>query len=184
MSPGAEAGPDLPGIIGMLVRRNLTLGTAESLTGGQLAAELVAVPGVSAVFLGGVVAYQNTIKSRVLGVSEHLLQAHGSVDADVAGQMAIGICALTGARIGLATTGAAGPEPHDGKAVGTVFVALAWAGELWVEEHHFDGGRAHIRSLAAQAAFVLLAAVLDASVGTSPSQDSPGSRTGTKQFNG
>ena len=175
---------DLPELVGLLARRGLTLATADSLTGGQLAADLVAVPGVSAVFRGGVVAYQNEVKAALLGVSERLLQERGSVDAGVAGQMALGACAATGARIGLATTGAAGPDPHDGKPVGTVFVAVAFDGVLEVAEHHFDGGRAQIRRLAEQSALALLAAVLAADTGSAASQDSLGKQAGTKQIDG
>lgn len=171
-------------IVNLLVHRDLTLATAESLTGGQLAADLVTVPGVSAVFCGGVVAYQNSVKTGLLGVSAHLIQENGSVDAEVAGQMALGACAATGARIGLATTGAAGPEPHGGKPVGTVFVAVAFDGVLKIAEHHFDGGRAQIRKLAGQAAFALLSAVLASDTRTACSQDSLGKQPGTKQIDG
>lgn len=165
---------NVPELVALLVRNQLTLATAESLTGGQVAADLVAVPGVSAVFQGGVVAYQNSVKAKVLGVSEGLLARAGSVDREVAVQMALGVSALTGARLGLATTGAAGPDAHEGKPVGTVFVAVAFDGEVRVEEHHFDGDRVEIRRLAERAVFDLLHAVIEPNTVGQPSQHFPG----------
>lgn len=174
---------DLPELVELMAGRELTLATAESLTGGGLAAELVAVPGVSAVFQGGVVAYQNSVKMALLDVGEELLAERGPVDAAVAEQMALGVCALTGARIGVATTGAAGPEPHGGKPVGTVFVAVALDGRVEVAGHYFDGDRAQIRQSAVESAFALLYAVLVPSTASEPSQDSLGNRPGTKYIN-
>ncbi|AJT42792.1 hypothetical protein UM93_01805 [Psychromicrobium lacuslunae] len=150
-------------MVELLIQRRLSMATAESLTGGGLAAEFAGVPGVSAVFQGGVVAYQNAIKAVVLGVPTELLATVGSVDGEVARQMALGSCRVMKSRVGIATTGAAGPEPHDGKAVGTVFVAVALDGEASFRECHFAGSRAEIRTQAVHAALDLLAEVLGAS---------------------
>ncbi|MEV0847067.1 CinA family protein [Streptomyces sp. NPDC049954] len=102
-----------------------TLAVAESLTGGLVAAEITAVSGASRAFRGSVTAYATDLKHRVLGVDAALLERNGAVDAEVAAQMAEGVRRILGADWGLATTGVAGPEPQDGKAVGTVFVAVA-----------------------------------------------------------
>ncbi|MFJ2509011.1 CinA family protein [Arthrobacter citreus] len=140
------------------------IAAAESLTAGMVAAELGTVPGASAVLQGGVVAYQNSVKEQVLGVDGALLQSAGSVDARVAEQMAAGVRRLLKADIGISTTGVAGPEPHDGKPVGTVFIGVAaGAGSTSREFHvefHFAGDRASIRSQACAAALDLLAAEL------------------------
>jgi len=142
------------------------IAAAESLTAGMVAAELGTVPGASAVLQGGVVAYQNSVKEQVLGVDGALLQSAGSVDARVAEQMAAGVRRLLKADIGISTTGVAGPEPHDGKPVGTVFIGVAaGAGSTSREFHvefHFAGDRASIRSQACAAALDLLAAELGA----------------------
>ena len=116
---------------GVLIQRGLSIAVAESLTGGLLAASLCSVPGISAVFRGGIVAYQTPLKHALLGVDAELLAARGAVDPDVAQQMAEGVrqrMATSGqADIGLSTTGVAGPDPQDGHAVGTVFVGIATA---------------------------------------------------------
>ena len=109
----------------LLLARGETLAVAESLTGGALAAAVVAVPGVSATFRGGVVAYATELKSELLGVDAALLAARGPVDPDVAVAMAAGVRERLGATWGLATTGVAGPDPQDGHPPGVCFVAVA-----------------------------------------------------------
>lgn len=112
-----------------LIRHGRTLAVAESLTGGLLAGALCSVPGISAVFRGGVVAYQTPLKHVLLGVDSELLDSNGAVNPEVARQMAEGarqrLAVMTPADIGLATTGVAGPDPQDGHPVGTVFVGIA-----------------------------------------------------------
>ncbi|MFB9074206.1 CinA family protein [Citricoccus parietis] len=112
-------------VVQLLIRRDLTVATAESLTAGLLAATLADVPGASGTLQGGVVAYQNHVKERLLGVDPALLARAGAVDAEVARQMAEGARRVTGADVGISTTGVAGPEAHQGKPVGTVYVGLA-----------------------------------------------------------
>ncbi|KAA9393604.1 CinA family protein [Kocuria coralli] len=111
--------------ISAAVAARLSIGTAESLTGGKVAAALVAVPGASAVFEGGVVSYSHGVKTRVLGVPAALLERTGAVDPQVAALMAEGAREALGVGIGVSTTGVAGPEPHDGKPVGTVYIGVA-----------------------------------------------------------
>lgn len=110
--------------------------------------------------LGGVVAYANFVKKKVLGVDGDLLATAGSVDAEVAKQMAEGAQRVLGADIGVATTGAAGPERHDGKPVGCVFIAVAAPERTTVREFFFSGDRAAIRGQACDEALSMLARVL------------------------
>lgn len=119
----------------MLVRSGISVATAESLTGGALAAELVRVPGISTIYNGGVVAYSYDVKSNLLGVERDLLLTRGAVNDEVALQMARGVreaCRVEDvpADVGVATTGVAGPEPSDGEPAGIVYVGLA---TLWGE---------------------------------------------------
>lgn len=109
-----------------LVERGESLAVAESCTGGALAAKFTAMSGASAYFMGGVVAYDNSIKERVLGVSAETLRDHGAVSREVAVQMAEGVRRLFGTTYGVATTGIAGPTGgSDEKPVGTVWVAVS-----------------------------------------------------------
>ncbi|QCX79517.1 Nicotinamide-nucleotide amidohydrolase PncC [Streptomyces sp. YIM 121038] len=112
-------------VLRLLGERGETLGVAESLTGGLVAAEVTAVPGASRVFRGSVTAYATELKREVLGVDGDLLAARGAVDAEVALQMAAGVRRLLGTDWGIATTGVAGPEAQDGQPVGTVHVAVS-----------------------------------------------------------
>ncbi|WP_217134454.1 CinA family protein [Leucobacter chinensis] len=143
--------------------QSLTLATAESLTGGMLAAELVAVPGASRVFSGGVVAYDTALKHSLLGVDERLLAEHGPVHRDVALAMAEGVrhaCAVRGvpASLGLATTGVAGPDPdaQTGQGAGTVWIAWAAEGVARAQQLLLTGSRSAIREGTVQAALRLL----------------------------
>lgn len=147
-------------LIERLTERGITLAVAESLTGGLLCAALTEVPGASAVIRGGVVAYATDTKTSVLGVSPELLATQGAVDAEVALAMASGVAEKLGAQIGLSTTGVAGPEPQDGKAVGTVFIACVWGERRVSEELSLTGTRNEIRSLTVHAALRLLTSVL------------------------
>ena len=114
-----------------------TVATAESLT---------------AILQGGVVAYQNSVKDKVLDVPSVLLARVGSVDPDVAAAMAAGARTVLSADIGISTTGVAGPEAHDGKPVGTVYVGVATADGTAAFEYAFSGSRAEIRGQACGAA--------------------------------
>ena len=106
--------------------RDLTLATAESCTGGMVAARLTAVPGASDVFRGAVVAYANDVKAVELGVPETLLAEHGAVSPEVARAMADGARARLGADVGVAVTGIAGPDGGtEDKPVGLVFAHVS-----------------------------------------------------------
>ncbi|HJW00014.1 MAG TPA: CinA family protein [Arthrobacter sp.] len=140
--------------------RGLTVATAESLTAGMVSAILADTAGASGMLQGGVVAYQNSVKVDVLGVSPELIASVGSVDGDVAAAMAAGVRSTLGSDIGVATTGVAGPEEHDGKPVGTVYIGIATADGTASFDYGFSGNRAEIRGQACGAALERLLAVL------------------------
>ncbi len=135
--------------------RGLSAATAESLTGGLVCAALTAVPGASAVVRGGVIAYATDRKAEVLGVPADLLAERGAVDGDVALAMARGVRRVMVCEVGLATTGVAGPDPQDGKDVGTVFVAVSAPATERVVALSLDGDRAQIRDASVLAALSL-----------------------------
>ena len=112
-------------IVRALGERGQTLATAESLTGGLLGAAITAVPGASAVYRGGVIAYATELKAVLLGVPGDLLAQHGPIHPGVAAAMATGARDRLGATWGLATTGVAGPDPADGFPPGTVHIAAS-----------------------------------------------------------
>ncbi len=149
----------------LLEDEGATLAVAESLTGGLVAAELTSVPGASRVFRGSVTAYATELKRDVLGVDGVLLAERGAVDPQVAREMAEGVRQRLGADWGLATTGVAGPEPQDGKPVGTVHLAVAGPGGTSAVELRLDGDRMGIRKATVSAALELLVTALRSGYG-------------------
>lgn len=137
-----------------------TVATGESLTAGWVASALASVPGASAVLRGGVIAYQPDLKRDVLGVTEEAL-SHGLVSEEVAIEMAQGALRRMGADLGVGTTGVAGPDPHDGAAVGSVWIAVAGGGIGRSAHFQFSGGRQAIRGSAVLEALRLLDGELD-----------------------
>ena len=151
-------------LVARLTAAGLTVAVAESLTGGLVSAALTEPAGASLVVRGGVLAYASDLKAQVLGVDEVLLAQVGAVDPVVAEQMAAGVRSLMGATYGLATTGVAGPDPADGKPVGTVYVALVGPGFSRVKALALSGDRAGIRAQSVLAVLMLLAGELAAKV--------------------
>lgn len=133
------------------------LATAESLTGGRLAAELTTVPGASRAFVGGVVAYSPDVKRLVLGVPTEVIREHGVVSQACAVAMADGVRRLTAADLGVATTGVAGPEASEGKPVGTVHIAVVGPGGTRSRELGLRGDRGSIVEQTCDEALVLVA---------------------------
>jgi PncC family amidohydrolase len=157
----------LESLAAALLARRQTLATAESCTGGLIGAALTGRPGSSAWFLGGVVAYANSLKTRLLAVPEETLAAHGAVSAETARAMAEGARAKTGATWAVSVTGIAGPDGGTpGKPVGLVFLAVAGPEETSVCEQRFSGTRADVRAAATQAALMQLLARLERSART------------------
>jgi nicotinamide-nucleotide amidase len=149
-------------VLDALRSRGLTLAVAESCTGGLVGARLTAIPGASDVFVGGVIAYADTLKTGLLSVAHELLAAHGAVSEQVASAMAGGAMDRFATNAAVAVTGVAGPSGgSDEKPVGTVWLA-ARVGE---KEHaicrRFPGQRSEVRHRAAQSALDLLRLLLN-----------------------
>jgi len=150
-------------LLRVLTARGSTLATAESITGGALADAFVRVPGASSAFRGGIVAYDNAVKTSLLGVPEALLREHGAVSEPVAAAMAQGACARLDTDFAVATTGIAGPTgATPGKPVGLVYIAIAArGGETSVRRLTFPGSRSDVRGRATVRALNLLWLRLD-----------------------
>ncbi len=153
--------------VGKLLRAaNLTVGLAESCTGGLLCSRLTDVPGSSSYVQGALVAYADSVKERILGVLQSTLVSCGSVSEPVALEMARGARTLFQADIGLAVTGVAGPgggTPE--KPVGLVYIALAAEEDEWCEQHVWDGDRLGNKNHSVGAALQLLQKYLEKNLG-------------------
>jgi nicotinamide-nucleotide amidase len=145
---------DLHDAVAALLRaRRLTLATAESVTAGLVASRLSAVPGASAWLRGGIVAYDNRVKVDLLGVSQHLIDAHGAVSAEVAEAMAVGCRIRMRTDLAVSTVGVAGPgDLGPDKPVGTVFIGLAWDGGSSSSGFSWTGGRTEVQRRTAKLA--------------------------------
>lgn len=149
-------------LIGEVLReKHLMMGTAESCTGGRVAAMITQIPGSSDYFSGGIVSYSNKIKHTVLGVSEEDLQTHGAVSRSVVEQMALGAIRTLDCDCAVATSGVAGPGGGSpDKPVGTVWVAAAWGGKVVSKCYHFGTIRGENIRQGAHAALKLLFVLL------------------------
>ncbi len=148
-------------IIEQLIQQGKTVATAESCTGGMIAAAITDVPGASAVFGCGAVTYSNEMKRKILGVKEETLNAHGAVSPETAREMAEGLKALSGADIAVAVTGIAGPGGgSEAKPVGLVYLAAAAEDTVRVSKNLFRGDRDAVRRQTTDKAFELIAAEL------------------------
>lgn len=146
-------------VVRKATKRGLTVGTAESCTGGLVCAAITDVPGSSCALRGGVVSYDAEVKHDVLGVDERIISdpAIGVVSADCAEQMATGARVVLRCDIAVSITGIAGPSGAlPGKPVGTVWFGLATPSSVRSECHHFTGNRNEVRMQAVQQALVLL----------------------------
>lgn len=144
-------------VVGELLRKKgVTLSTAESCTGGLIGDLLTNVPGSSEYYLGGVVAYSNETKVRVLGVRTETLRRFGAVSRQTVKEMALGICQLLGSDVGIAVSGIAGPGGGTKeKPVGLVYIGVANQGKVKTERHIFFGPRRQIKELSANTALDL-----------------------------
>ena len=154
-------GVDVPSLeaaaFALLKEKGLTLGTAESCTGGLAAKRFTDLPGASAVFRGGVVSYATEVKHTVLGVDQALLDEYGAVSEPTARAMAEGARKVLGCDLALSFTGVAGPDPDErGNPVGLVFIGLATPEGTWVRQVNLTRGRQRIRHIAASHGFDLV----------------------------
>ena len=150
-------------LVAELKARGLTCATAESCTGGSVGGAITAVPGSSAVFLGGVISYANEVKRDVLGVPQDILDTHGAVSPECAERMAAGARNLLKADLAVSLTGIAGPDGGSAeKPVGLVWFGLATKDGVRTEKKVFAGDRAAVRAQAVDHALGLLLSVADA----------------------
>ena len=155
-------------LVQAFTRRGLTFGTAESLTGGMIAARTAGVSGASAVLMGGVVAYDPRIKREVLGVEQNVMDTVGVVSAECAQQMAEGARRVLGVDVAVSATGLAGPAGGTPETpVGTVFIGVSSESGTRVDECHFTGDRQSVREQSAEHALKM---ALEAA-GESPSNE-------------
>lgn len=140
----------------LLKKKNLTLSTAESCSGGLLGNWITDIPGSSEYYIGGVIAYSNEIKKLICKVKEETLKNYGAVSKETAIEMAKGIKNYYQTDIGLSITGIAGPTTTTKKPVGLVYIGLAYLKKVIVEEYHFLGTRKMIKEQSAQMALNLL----------------------------
>ena len=153
-------GADVPSleaaVFQLLKEKGLTLGCAESCTGGLIAKRMTDLSGVSAVFRGGVVSYATGVKHTVLGVPQALLDEFGAVSEPVARAMAEGARRVLGCDLAVASTGVAGPDPDErGNPVGLVYLALAAPDGTWVRKIQQGLGRERVRHVSASHGFDL-----------------------------
>ena len=142
-------------LVATLRAAGAAVSTAESCTGGLVAARITSVSGASEAFKYGAVTYCNEAKNKILGVKKETLDKFGAVSAETAEEMAAGVRKIMGAEIGVSVTGLAGPNGGEGKPVGLVYVAVNSDEYSKVTENHFSGDRISVRQQAADKALEL-----------------------------
>ena len=141
----------------LLLKKNLTIAVAESLTGGLVSSRLISFPGISKSFLEGFVTYSNESKIRALNVKKETLEKYGAVSEETAKEMAYGAAKISGSDIGVSTTGIAGPDGGSKeKPLGLVYVCVYYDGKYEVKEIHSTGTRDTVRERAATAVIDLV----------------------------
>ena len=144
-------------ILQNLADRGLTLGSAESLTGGLFGAKVCEIPGASNVYKGGVIAYTPEVKSAVLGIKPSTITNNGVVSAIVAKEMAEGGAKALGVDICVSCTGNAGPTAQEGEApVGRVYLGLSYQDNTWTIPLNLNGSRNEIRQATVDAMFAFI----------------------------
>ena len=155
-------------IITALTKSNQTLSAAESCTGGLLSACLTDVPGSSAAFFGGIIAYDNSVKTGILKVAEKTLADHGAVSEECALEMAYAVRSLFHVSAGISITGIAGPGGGTGqKPVGTVYIAAIYEEKKSVVRYQFQGDRAAVRLSSVKAALEQFLSLFPSNAGCS-----------------
>ena len=146
-------------LVSQCIEKKVTFGTAESCTGGLISAFVTDIAGASAVFYGGIVSYDNSIKEKLLGVRAETLRAKGAVSPETATEMSAGALRALGVDLAVSVTGIAGPGGStDKKPVGLVYISVASKRGSSVTENHFSGDRESVRLQTVQKALSLLLA--------------------------
>ena len=150
-------------VVELLLKKELKISTAESCTGGAIAARLINVAGISESYKEGFITYSNEAKQKRLGVRVRTLNDFGAVSRETAFEMAKGVCQATGADVGIASTGIAGPDGGTAeKPVGLVYLGCCVKRKSKVVEKYFSGNRSEIREQSVQGALELLLECLEA----------------------
>jgi PncC family amidohydrolase len=145
----------------ILTRKKLTLSVCESCTSGMFGSLITSIPGSSKYFLGGIIAYSDRVKNKVVGVRTRTLERHGAVSAETVLEMAQGVRRIFRSDIGIAITGIAGPSGGSKeKPVGLTFIGLRHRQKNMIRHFVFEGGRAAVRQGACQAALNLILSYL------------------------
>ena len=140
-------------LVAILQEKGCHLSTAESCTGGMVAAAIVDVSGASDIFEEGYITYSNRVKEKLLGVSPETIEAHTVVSAEVAEEMALGAWRATGSELTISVTGCAGPgDSADGTKAGTVYIGTCFKGKAKARGFAFGGGRMEVREQSVQEA--------------------------------
>jgi len=153
-------------VVKTFTERDLTLATAESLTGGLIGATITEVPGASKIYRGGAIAYATDVKGMMLDVDRADIDAFSVVSGQVAAGMAAGVHELTDADWVIAVTGVAGPDPQDGHAPGEVWVCVRGPQigmlppAVYTDQFQFEGDRRAVREATVDAALAMLLRVL------------------------
>ncbi|HAZ91590.1 MAG TPA: damage-inducible protein CinA [Eubacterium sp.] len=144
-------------LVEYLKKKNITISTAESFTGGLVAASVVSIDGASAVFSNGYVVYSKEAKSKTLNIPMEVLDKYGTISSECATYMAKQAALISGSDIGVSTTGVAGPSTDEGQPVGTAYIGVHYKGVDVVNRATFVGSRNEIREAAVDyaACFVL-----------------------------
>ena len=151
-------------LVSISTEKQVTFGTAESCTGGLISAFVTDIAGASAVFFGGVVSYDNSIKKNLLGVRAQTLVEKGAVSPETAQEMSLGALRALQVDYAVAVTGIAGPGGGTAqKPVGLVYISTASQNEVIVTENHFSGTREEIRLQTVEKALSLLIAAIERS---------------------
>lgn len=141
----------------LLMTNSITLATAESCSGGLIAAQLTEQPGISKIFGFGLVTYSNEAKMKLLNVSKATLDTYGAVSAETASEMCKNLLALSGARLNVSVTGIAGPDGgSDEKPVGLVYIGICFDDQTEVYRYHFNGDRKVVQQKTANKVFHLI----------------------------
>lgn len=150
-------------LVSLCSKKGVTFGTAESCTGGLVAASVTDIPGASAAFFGGIVSYDNSVKERVLGVGQETLRAYGAVSEQTAKEMARGAVSTLGTALAVSVTGIAGPGGGSReKPVGLVYTAVSSKnGDIVCQKNLFEGYRTQIRLQTVAAALEMLISAVE-----------------------
>ena len=156
----------------LLLQHHLTITTAESCTGGLIAAALVNVPGISGQFQEGYITYSNQAKEKLLSVSHETLEKFGAVSSETAEEMARGARKAAQADISIISTGIAGPDggPKE-KPVGLVYIGCCYLDKVRVKRYVFSGGREDVRRKSAEAALKLVTEMIEQNGGQGDSYE-------------